>query len=142
MAETGVGQKFKVFISYSRRDSIDFVDELAAGLELGGFAPFLDRHLRDRLLSVRTICPQIASIDFAALRATIAFAPSVDGAMIKRRLCERGVLAGLDRRGHLVIRPPLAIRPAELDVISGSLRAALTGAPSWRPAECCAACAL
>jgi len=38
------GQKLKVFISYSRKDSTDFADELVAGLELAGFAPFLDRH--------------------------------------------------------------------------------------------------
>jgi hypothetical protein len=44
MAEAGPGEKLKIFISYSRRDSSDFADELAAGLELGGFAPFLDRH--------------------------------------------------------------------------------------------------
>jgi TIR domain len=34
----------KVFVSYSRRDSSDFAEELVAGLELAGFAPFLDRH--------------------------------------------------------------------------------------------------
>ena len=33
-----------MFISYSRRDSSDFAEELVAGLELAGFAPFLDRH--------------------------------------------------------------------------------------------------
>jgi hypothetical protein len=44
MAEAGAGGKFKVFISYSRRDSSDFADELLVGLELAGFAPFLDRH--------------------------------------------------------------------------------------------------
>jgi hypothetical protein len=44
MAESTAGQKLKVFISYSRRDSSDFADELVAGLELAGFAPFLDRH--------------------------------------------------------------------------------------------------
>jgi hypothetical protein len=44
MANAGSGQKLKVFISYSRRDSSDFADELVAGLELIGFAPFLDRH--------------------------------------------------------------------------------------------------
>jgi hypothetical protein len=37
-------QKLKVFISYSRKDSTDFADELVAGLELAGFAPFIDRH--------------------------------------------------------------------------------------------------
>jgi WD40 repeat protein len=40
----GVGEKLKVFISYSRRDASEFADELVAGLELAGFAPFLDRH--------------------------------------------------------------------------------------------------
>src|SRR5690349_17316929 len=38
------GEKLKVFISYSRRDAAAFADELVAGLELAGFAPFLDRH--------------------------------------------------------------------------------------------------
>src|SRR6516164_5113062 len=44
MADAGAGEKLKVFISYSRRDSAAFADELVAGLELAGFAPFLDRH--------------------------------------------------------------------------------------------------
>jgi len=44
MIDTGAGEKLKVFISYSRRDSAAFADELVAGLEYGGFAPFLDRH--------------------------------------------------------------------------------------------------
>ena len=37
-------QKLKVFLSYSRRDSSEFAEELVGGLELAGFAPFLDRH--------------------------------------------------------------------------------------------------
>ena len=44
MAEAGASEKLKVFVSYSRRDSSDFAEELVAGLELAGFAPFLDRH--------------------------------------------------------------------------------------------------
>src|SRR6266446_5266992 len=44
MANVGAVEKLKVFISYSRRDSAAFADELVAGLELAGFAPFLDRH--------------------------------------------------------------------------------------------------
>jgi WD40 repeat protein len=44
MAHPGAGENLKVFISYSRRDSVDFADELVAGLKLAGFAPFLDRH--------------------------------------------------------------------------------------------------
>jgi hypothetical protein len=37
-------QRLKVFLSYSRSDSSEFADELVGGLELAGFAPFLDRH--------------------------------------------------------------------------------------------------
>src|SRR6478735_10908679 len=44
MADAGTGEKLKVFISYSRKDSAAFADELVGGLELAGFAPFLDRH--------------------------------------------------------------------------------------------------
>jgi WD40 repeat protein len=44
MADPGAGEKLKVFISYSRTDSTAFADELLAGLEVAGFAPFLDRH--------------------------------------------------------------------------------------------------
>src|SRR6266511_3231570 len=44
MSEGTTGEKLKVFISYSRKDSADFADEMVAGLELAGFAPFLDRH--------------------------------------------------------------------------------------------------
>jgi TIR domain len=44
MAEAAPGEKLKVFVSYSRRDSSEFAEELVAGLELAGFAAFLDRH--------------------------------------------------------------------------------------------------
>jgi formylglycine-generating enzyme required for sulfatase activity len=44
MADVSAGEKLKVFISYSRKDSASFADELLVGLEVGGFAPFLDRH--------------------------------------------------------------------------------------------------
>jgi hypothetical protein len=33
MADAGAGEKLKVFISYSRRDSAAFADELVVGLE-------------------------------------------------------------------------------------------------------------
>ena len=42
MADTGAGEKLKVFISYSRKDSTAFVDELVLGLEDRGFTPILD----------------------------------------------------------------------------------------------------
>jgi TIR domain len=44
MADAGAEEKLKVFISYSRRDSAAFVDDLVVGLEDHGFAPILDRH--------------------------------------------------------------------------------------------------
>jgi WD40 repeat protein len=44
MVDVGAGEKLKVFVSYSRKDSATFADELVAGLKLAGFAPFLDRH--------------------------------------------------------------------------------------------------
>jgi formylglycine-generating enzyme required for sulfatase activity len=44
MVQTQSDGKLKVFVSYARRDSSDFAEELVAGLELAGFAPFLDRH--------------------------------------------------------------------------------------------------
>ena len=44
MADFGAVEKLKVFISYSRKDSAAFADELVLGLEDRGFAPFLDRH--------------------------------------------------------------------------------------------------
>jgi hypothetical protein len=37
------GEKLKVFISYSRKDST-FAEDLVAALEACGFAPFLDKH--------------------------------------------------------------------------------------------------
>src|SRR3954471_13584110 len=39
-----MGEKLSVFVSYSRKDSNEFAEELVVGLELAGFAPFLDRH--------------------------------------------------------------------------------------------------
>ena len=44
MADGGAGEKLKVFISYSRNDFEAFADELVAGLEYAGFAPFLAPH--------------------------------------------------------------------------------------------------
>lgn len=44
MAEAHSPEAAKVFVSYSRRDSGDFAEEIVAGLELAGFAPLLDCH--------------------------------------------------------------------------------------------------
>jgi hypothetical protein len=100
--------------------------------------PALDRYLRERLNSVRDTS-EVAGLDFGALRAAITPPARISGPRLKRRLCERGVLVGLDEHGRIVIAPPLVIRPAEIDVISGALRAALTDR-RWRPAPCCPAC--
>ena len=108
--------------------------------ELLEFAPTLDRYLRERLESVRASSGAFDVIDFSPLRAVITMPTAAAGARLKRRLCERGVLVGLDEQGRVVIAPPLAIRPAEIDVISGALRAAATNRP-WRPSLCCPACA-
>jgi adenosylmethionine-8-amino-7-oxononanoate aminotransferase len=103
-------------------------------------APRLDRYLRERLESVRTTNGAFGVIEYSPLRAVITMPTPAAGARLKRRLCERGVLVGLDeQRGRVVIAPPLVIRPAEIDVISGALRAAATDRP-WRPALCCPVC--
>lgn len=45
MAEQGrEDQKLKVFISYSRRDCLEFADQLEAALQTCGFATSIDRH--------------------------------------------------------------------------------------------------
>ena len=44
VVQTSSEEKLKIFISYSRQDSNQFVEELSAGLELVGFTPFFDRH--------------------------------------------------------------------------------------------------
>jgi len=97
-------------------------------------------YLNQRLDSLRATCSQIAGIDMAGLAAVIRFAPFFPGARLKRQLCERGILAGLRTPSQLLVLPPLAIRPAEIDAITGSLRAALLGQPAWRQAVCCVSC--
>src|SRR5437868_922480 len=46
MSEAGTGQsrKLKVFLSYSRKDTLEFADQLVAALEATGFEPIIDRH--------------------------------------------------------------------------------------------------
>jgi acetylornithine/succinyldiaminopimelate/putrescine aminotransferase len=100
--------------------------------------PSLDRYLRERLHAVRATCSEFGTFEFSPLRALVTL-PNAAAAGLKRRLCERGVLVGLDSRGRIIIAPPLVIRPAEIDVISGALRAALMNR-AWRPSLCCPAC--
>jgi hypothetical protein len=46
MADTvsSPAERLKVFISYARSDGAALAEDLVTGLELAGFAPFLDRH--------------------------------------------------------------------------------------------------
>jgi hypothetical protein len=37
-------EKPRIFVSYARSDSSALAEELAAGLEVVGFEPYLDRH--------------------------------------------------------------------------------------------------
>jgi hypothetical protein len=97
-------------------------------------------HLRQRLEAVQTTCSGIASLAFSPFSAVIKFATPLSAIQMKKRLCERGVLVGLDC-DRVIIAPALAMRPAEIDVIAGVLRGALCDTPTWRPPVCCAACA-
>lgn len=97
-------------------------------------------YFRERMESVQASCNDIAEMQFAGLSVRISLNANVPALQLKRRLCERGLLVGVDHRSRIVIRPPLAIRPAEIDVISGVLRGALLGTVTARAPVCCAAC--
>jgi acetylornithine/succinyldiaminopimelate/putrescine aminotransferase len=97
-------------------------------------------YLMARLLSVRDSCPQIEKVGGSGLSVRIAFTPPLTATQIRRRMCERGVLVGIDGEGRLAIDPPLALRIAEADVITGALRGAILGLPMVSASPCCAAC--
>jgi len=102
--------------------------------------PKLASYFRKRLESVQVSCTDIAEMHFSGLGVRIRLNPEVSALKLKRKLCERGLLVGVDHRSRIVILPPLAIRPAEIDVISGVLRGALLGTVTVRAPVCCAAC--
>ena len=97
-------------------------------------------YLMARLLSVRISCPQIESIEGLGLSIRISFAPPMTAAQIRRGMCERGVLVGVDAKGCLAIDPPLALRIAEADVITGALRGAILGLLMVSSSASCGAC--
>jgi formylglycine-generating enzyme required for sulfatase activity len=112
MAKSGTGENLKVFISYSRRDSAEFVDELVAGLELAGFAPFLDRHdiaagekWEDRLGGL------IAQAD------TVVFVVSPEA--VKSELCTWEIETALARTKRVL---PVIFKPVPESEIPGELR--------------------
>lgn len=97
-------------------------------------------YLARRLASLRETCPQIERVEGLGLSIRIAFAPPLEAAQIRRRMCERGVLVGVDAAGRLAIDPPLPLRIAEADVITGALRGALLSLPMVSASPCCPAC--
>lgn len=106
-------------------------------LEHGGE---LASYLRARLAAMRVSCPQIESVEETGLSLRIRFVPPIRATQIRQSMCERGVLTGVDTEGCLAIDPPLAMRIAEIDVITGALRASIVGPPLVNPSACCAAC--
>ena len=97
-------------------------------------------HLAERLRAAQSVCPEIERVEVAGLSACVTLAKPLTAARIRRAMCERGVLVGVDDVGRLVIDPPLCIRVAEIDVIAGALRAAVLGLPISGVSACCAAC--
>jgi acetylornithine/succinyldiaminopimelate/putrescine aminotransferase len=106
---------------------------LLHGLELGDY-------LERRIDAVRSVCAEIESVKRIGLSFRFTFAPPLSSSRVRRRMCERGVLAGVDESGRLAIDPPLVLRIAEADVITGALRGAILDLPMVSAAACCAAC--
>jgi 4-aminobutyrate aminotransferase-like enzyme len=97
-------------------------------------------YLFERLLAVRATCPEIQSVECNGLSFRVTFAPPLTAAQVRRRMCERGVLAGVVASGRLALDPPLPLRIAEADVITGALRSALLDLPLVGASVCCPAC--
>jgi 4-aminobutyrate aminotransferase-like enzyme len=101
----------------------------------------LAEYLRERLEAVRETCAEIKDIAALGLCFRIALAAPLSAKLVRRRMCERGVLVGVDEAGRVAIEPPLAMRIAEADVITGALRGAILDLPVVTASACCAACA-
>jgi len=97
-------------------------------------------YLMARLSAARESCPQVESVEGAGLSIRVTLASPHTAAQIRRGMCERGVLAGVDGPRRLAINPALPLRIAEADVITGALRGALLGLPLPSAPVCCAAC--
>jgi hypothetical protein len=97
-------------------------------------------YLMSRLLAVQTGCSEIESVARLEVSIRIAFAAPLLARHVRRGMCERGVLAGVDEIGRLAIDPPLPVRIAEADVITGALRGAILNLPMVSASACCAAC--
>ena len=106
---------------------------LEQGLEVANY-------LMARLSTIRESCPQIDRIEGTGLSIRVSFTKPLMATQVRRKMCERGVLAGVDAAGRLGINPPLPLRIAEADVITGALRGALLDLPMVSNSACCAAC--
>src|SRR5215472_2046104 len=112
MADPGAGEKLKVFISYSRRDSAAFADELVTGLEVAGFAPFLDRH------DIEPGEPWEARLDgLIAQSDTVAFVVSPEA--VKSERCTWEVDRTIELSKRLL---PVIFKPVPEDDIPEKLR--------------------
>ena len=100
----------------------------------------LANYLMARLLAMRANLPQIENIGGTGLSVRLGFAPPLRSTQIRRRMCERGVLTGVDAAGRLALDLPLAMRIAEIDVITGALRACILDLPLASASAWCAAC--
>jgi hypothetical protein len=113
--------------------------DLLVGEERLDHARCVAAHLTERLQALEADAGgEIAALESMPFGARIGFRTR-SAAAIKRKMCERGVLVGLEG-DRLSIAPPLVFRPAEVDVVTGAMRGALWNVPTWRPAACCAAC--
>lgn len=97
----------------------------------------LKKYFSEKLLSLRSTCPQDMEIKSVGLNAQITFATPELTEETLIGLRERGIILATDEQCTLKIYPPLTIRAAEIDAISGSLRAQLMGWPASLPAPCC-----
>jgi acetylornithine/succinyldiaminopimelate/putrescine aminotransferase len=100
----------------------------------------LANYFQTRLLAIRASAPQLEDIKGTGLSVRIALASPLRASQIRRRMCERGVLTGVDAAGRLAIDLSLAMRIAEIDVITGALRASILNQPPASASACCAAC--
>lgn len=97
----------------------------------------LEKYFSEKLQSLLSTCPHHMEIKSVGLHAQLTFETPELTEETLIGLRERGILLATDEQCTLKIYPPLRIRAAEIDAISGSLRAQLMGWPASLPAPCC-----
>jgi adenosylmethionine-8-amino-7-oxononanoate aminotransferase len=131
------------FVNTADADSLARAAGAIAAVERGDMmsgVEWLGRYFQVRTESLIETDGEHLAIETWPLAARISFKEK-SAPQMKRKLCERGVLVGLDAANNAItVVPPLIMRPAEIDVITGTLRGALHDIPTWRPSACCNAC--